>query len=38
MFGTMQQLQFPRIAVEYVDWANRSRYQAVVPALPRSAG
>src|SRR3954471_23644342 len=34
----MQHTQLPRIALVYPDCANRARYQAVTPAVCRSAG
>src|SRR5690242_20009375 len=37
-FGVRQQTQLPRIALAYPDCANRARYQAVTPAVCRSAG
>src|SRR3954465_14325627 len=36
--GIMQHTQLPRMALLYPDWANRARYQAVTPAVCRSAG
>src|SRR3954454_20766350 len=36
--GVTQQTQLPRIALVYPDCANRARYQAVTPAVCRSAG
>src|SRR4051812_41115042 len=37
-FGVMQHTQLPRMALAYPDCANRARYQAVTPAVCRSAG
>ena len=37
-FGVRQHTQLPRMALKYLDWAKRARYQAVTPAVCRSDG